>query len=196
MGNEEVLFYITDVSGYEVFLTANMWFFNASLLLGERVGSFIQQIEDENFYTVKEDGSYEVMVELLPYALLEIGVRGFSKGEVLKELFNNVNYVIYRTHSSRFIVPDVRIRRIKNPSSLVYLVRSFGNYYKIGKTNNVDNRLRQLKTHNPEITLIGLTDLYSEELLHKKFKDYRVKGEWFIFEDRVLEKVKSYFYIL
>lgn len=194
-GEEEVLFYISKVSGCEVFLTADRWYFNASLLLGEKVESFIKKVENKNFYSLKEDGSYEVMIELLPEALLEIGCKSLSKGEVLKELLNNINYEVCRTFS-KFTFPNVRIRKIKNSLSQVYLVRSFGNYYKIGKTNNIEKRLKQLGTSNPEITLIGLTDLYSEELLHKKFKDYRVKGEWFIFEDRVLEKVKRYFYIL
>ena len=194
-GEEEVLFYISKVSGREVFLTADRWFFNASLLLGEKVESFIAKVEDRNFYSLKEDGSYEMLIDLLPEALLETGCESLSKGEVLKELLNNINYEVCRT-SSKFTFPNVRIRKTKNSLSQVYLVRSFGNYYKIGKTNNIEKRLKQLGTSNPKITLIGLTHLYSEELLHKKFKDYRVKGEWFIFEDRVLEKVKSYFYIL
>ena len=53
-GEEEVLFYISKVSGCEVFLTADRWYFNASLLLDEKVESFIKKVETRTFTHLKK----------------------------------------------------------------------------------------------------------------------------------------------
>jgi len=58
--------------------------------------------------------------------------------------------------------------------------------YKIGKANNIKNRLSSLKTANPFIELIAVekfnssnSALWAENALHKIFKKQKFKGEWF-----------------
>jgi predicted GIY-YIG superfamily endonuclease len=55
------------------------------------------------------------------------------------------------------------------------------NIYKIGKTENLPNRIKQHKTGNPTFYIVGFTPLLKEIDLHRLFKEQRVKGtkEWF-----------------
>lgn len=83
----------------------------------------------------------------------------------------------------------------KTRSSL-YLLYSAG-YYKIGVTldSSIGNRLKQLQIGNPNvITLIASTGTISsayelEKALHSKYKDNRVRGEWFTLTDDELQYV-------
>lgn len=59
-----------------------------------------------------------------------------------------------------------------------YLI-SDGRYYKIGESLNPFRRLKQLRTANPFVKLIGYTKKYSESRLHQKFNKWKIKGEWF-----------------
>jgi len=67
------------------------------------------------------------------------------------------------------------------PTEWVYAVRQ-GNYIKIGLSRNVANRLRELQTSSPEpLHLVGTFagGRRLERLLHQRFADHRVRGEWF-----------------
>lgn len=70
----------------------------------------------------------------------------------------------------------------------VYLIRSdadFAPQYKIGYTkNNSKHRLKQHETGNPnELSLIAEFETkYNQKLesvLHRRYKQYHIKGEWF-----------------
>lgn len=67
----------------------------------------------------------------------------------------------------------------------VYLIRATGtSLYKIGRSNSPVFRLRSLETHSPH-KLVLLHEIKSadsvqgERLLHQRFVDHRVHGEWF-----------------
>lgn len=66
----------------------------------------------------------------------------------------------------------------------IYILKDSQGHYKIGRTkrDNPEERLRDL-LQNPTIELIHQyrsPDYIAEELrLHKKYRQYRVKGEWF-----------------
>ena len=71
---------------------------------------------------------------------------------------------------------------------------------KIGKSINIDERLSDLQTGNPNLLTVKHTikcvseyDSFSLETeLHKKFEKYRLVGEWFKFEDEVFDFVSSF----
>ena len=52
-------------------------------------------------------------------------------------------------------------------------------YFKIGKSINPKERLRQLQTSNPFIKNILLHDFDCEYFLHFHLKKHKVKNEWF-----------------
>lgn len=63
---------------------------------------------------------------------------------------------------------------------MLYLIES-SDYYKIGYASDIDRRLKQYNTHNPDYVIIDIKegDTKDEALLHKKCKEFRIKGEWF-----------------
>lgn len=76
----------------------------------------------------------------------------------------------------------------------LYIIRETGStMHKIGSTTDVYYRLQNLQTGNPrEIEIVYFTQLelarYAEEGLHDRFRDKRVRGEWF---DMAAEEVAS-----
>lgn len=65
----------------------------------------------------------------------------------------------------------------------IYVLQS-GQHYKIGKTQNVDNRVAQISPKTPlpvsHIHTIESDDMgWVERWLHQKFANYRTNGEWF-----------------
>lgn len=68
--------------------------------------------------------------------------------------------------------------------SYVYFIQSTNKLVKIGVTNNLSARLKQLQTGSPgKLKLLGsikTNDPYKlEKRLHNKYKNMRVNGEWF-----------------
>jgi hypothetical protein len=61
-----------------------------------------------------------------------------------------------------------------------YLIKNKRNgLYKIGKTKNIKHREKTLQSEEPEISVIKTFDSDIESILHDKYSDYRVRGEWF-----------------
>ena len=71
--------------------------------------------------------------------------------------------------------------------SYVYFITDGHGHIKIGKADDVVSRLNELQTGNPfklhtllSIIVNSKREAFNLELsLHKKFKEYRLEGEWF-----------------
>ena len=80
---------------------------------------------------------------------------------------------------------------------LVYVIRAGQtNLYKIGRTTNIDRRLRQLQTMNSQpLTVVKLIQCHDaiavESAFHQKFKLYRRQGEWFELSESAIKLVTS-----
>lgn len=77
----------------------------------------------------------------------------------------------------------------------VYLLKA-GPYYKIGKTQNVDERIKQLATLPPfDLELVHVIPSPQphklESVLHKRFDDLRVNGEWFLLGTEDVEYIEE-----
>lgn len=74
----------------------------------------------------------------------------------------------------------------------IYVLK-FNKAVKIGKTNNLDRRIKQHKTSNPFSTLIYTKscDEKYEKYIHKKLKNYLIEGstEWFEYYDSIIEDI-------
>jgi hypothetical protein len=64
--------------------------------------------------------------------------------------------------------------------------------YKIGRTKSVDDRIKTSQTYNPDELIIvkqypcnNVCKL--EKTVHKQFKEYNIRGEWFSFTDDQLQ---------
>jgi predicted small secreted protein len=74
----------------------------------------------------------------------------------------------------------------------IYLIKeSENNYYKVGVSGNINQRIKQLQTGSAgTIELIEkYPSKYShkiEKALHRKYQQYNVKGEWFNLPESML----------
>lgn len=82
--------------------------------------------------------------------------------------------------------------------SYVYFITDDHGHIKIGKADDVSERLLELQTGNPfrlrvllSVILASKRDAFSlESELHKMFEDYRLEGEWFEAEP-ILEMIDT-----
>jgi hypothetical protein len=88
----------------------------------------------------------------------------------------------------------MRVRRDSFSESSTYIAFMDGLpqyqklYFKIGKSINYNERLRQLKTSNPFIKTILLQGFDCEYFLHFHLTDYKVKNEWFCINEATTPK--------
>jgi hypothetical protein len=67
-------------------------------------------------------------------------------------------------------------------------------YIKIGFTNNLTARKKSLQTSNPnKLIVLGYIfgNKFTEQELHKTFKQYHVHGEWFRPEQDLLDYINN-----
>ena len=85
---------------------------------------------------------------------------------------------------------------VKIYNGYLYVVK-IKNYYKIGKTNNISNRLRDIRSCSPfRVMLIfskKVKDVYGIEAdLHWKFQNKRIRREWFKLNEIDLLFIKDF----
>jgi hypothetical protein len=68
---------------------------------------------------------------------------------------------------------------IDNKIIVYFVYDKVTKYTKIGKTNNINNRLKSLSVGNINLRLVYTTDKNNELFYHKKFKNKRIIREWF-----------------
>lgn len=77
----------------------------------------------------------------------------------------------------------------------LYLILDTSNKkLKIGRSKNVNKRLRQLQTSNSGCLSLLFTIKgkgYCEEYVHKKFSHLHIKGEWYEYDNSIIDYFKS-----
>ena len=92
---------------------------------------------------------------------------------------------------------ETKMKKKNTTAGVVYLLKiKDKKQYKIGVTTNLNKRLDQISPKMPfEIKVehqIEHGDIYGlEEKLHDKFKDKRIKGEWFKLDDDDVSYIKN-----
>ena len=77
---------------------------------------------------------------------------------------------------------------------MLYLIKS-GKYIKIGYTQNLEKRLKEYSTHNPDYEILDTRKgtRSDETYLHKLLSKYRVdKTEWFSYSNYIIKVFKEY----
>lgn len=84
----------------------------------------------------------------------------------------------------------------KGMSGFIYFIQGIsGGPIKIGYTTDLENRLKTLQTGYPdrlEYLLAFPGSPEHEKALHKQFAQYRLNGEWFNPDPKVLERIKHF----
>ena len=119
-----------------------------------------------------------------------LGAKKILLGRLLQFCKKNERYrnLVELIESSPHTIPteeqDIsESKNTKESTGYVYLMQ-FGNEYKIGNSNNVEKRFRQLRTQMPyEGKIIHTIETGDPEGIetywHQYFDDKRLKGEWF-----------------
>lgn len=153
----------------------------------------------ELYSVSKEKNNYNFTIELLNniYELSKLSIcfqstvyTGGNKSDFLH---------IYNSFSSNSI-SNIEINPVKKSEqqgskSFVYIAKQMNenNYYKIGRTKNLQQRLKQFTTGNCFVELVAskMTNNASElELfLHKYYKSKNIKNEWFLLTKEDIEEL-------
>lgn len=92
--------------------------------------------------------------------------------------------------------PPPKLAPKPKPTGYVYFLRA-GNVVKIGFTTNLRQRWAALRIANPETTFIChfvKGTQRTEREFHKRFSEYRVRGEWFDIRGRLAKYLERYIY--
>jgi len=84
----------------------------------------------------------------------------------------------------------------KEKDGFVYIMQDHSGLYKIGYSQNPNERLNQFKTGNPKINMYAnySANRIDERLLHKLFEKNRDCGEWFNLKPIHLKWIDNYFF--
>ena len=83
----------------------------------------------------------------------------------------------------------------KSNENFIYIMHNRKNgYYKIGRSNKPMYRERTLQAEDPEIFIVKkwLANKSIEKSLHKKFRNKRVRGEWFKLDINDIEEIEVF----
>lgn len=102
--------------------------------------------------------------------------------EVIKE--KEVERIVYSSN------PQYRCRERKKQFSYIMKDESNG-LFKLGKSINPRVRESTLQSEKPSIKLVHKFEVDIEAELHKKYKENRVRGEWFNIKESEINKIIS-----
>ena len=133
------------------------------------------------------------------------GVRKSFYGKTLEDLYFKIEPFLQKIEYEKTMRAERTKERLisriianvkddKQKQKGVYLIDD-GEFVKIGVAQNLEKRLNDIQVSNPrKIHVIAYTKFKNaykiESILHKKFKDKNVSGEWFDILDEIKE-IKS-----
>jgi predicted GIY-YIG superfamily endonuclease len=146
---------------------------------------------------IDDDGSSYVLLDQYHYSP---DCYKLPEKDLLEKIFNDIKITLdnYDLLKERLIVLNLEAKKLIKENNIPFKKvinskKSIGyvyvmeckrvGYFKIGYTNNISSRLKQLKTANPTIQITyyqKVNNMFElETFLHERFKNKKVKGEWF-----------------
>lgn len=167
---------------------------------GERAAT-LAALVDTLRESALESGAMSVYWLLFFFYALEsiIAAGNYQSTGVLISSFMAISMLAF-IHFTTPVILEVTPKRRMNKSraGYVYVIKSMTDdtYYKIGRTNNPERRMRKFNVVLPfEITpvcLIKTNDMYKlESDLHTKYAQYRADGEWFKLPVSAINELKK-----
>lgn len=77
---------------------------------------------------------------------------------------------------------------------MIYLIKS-GNYFKIGYSENVEQRIKAYSTFNPDIEILAIEEgtKNDEARLHTICEELHYRNEWFHYNEHIMTLWNTYF---
>jgi hypothetical protein len=144
-----------------------------------KVRSFLEKI---GFFTTTS-------LELKPY-------KGKS-GVMMSNARRGIKHIVLIEHTEFYrdlFKNNYKIEKIKNKEYVYLMVNNDSGYIKIGTSINPRYRERTLHSQEPKIFIIAQWQCNKqiEKELHEKFKEKRVRGEWFNLKFKDLKYIEEY----
>ena len=146
---------------------------------------------DTNIFTHEENG-----YNMMPFDLLLLDVFITSHSTAIlhidnKSYHSEITVALYDAMKNKFS----ELTHSDNPNNYkTYLIKDTSSMlYKIGRSANPCIRHRDIKTGNPTTMLLMFCNSDIESILHKKYADKRVSGEWFKLSDHDITEILNEF---
>lgn len=180
----------------------NIWFVAkdvCDVLEIANVSDAISRLDSEDKSdTILNDvtGQFQSMLIISEPGLYEL-IRDSRKPEakafqtwVLHEVLPSIRK--YGAYMNRiFIELCVISRQEAIPDVKTYFIRC-NDKVKIGRTQDVQRRLKALQTANPDtLTLLGYIEGDLERYLHNKFQKHHFRGEWYYLDQEIMDFIKK-----
>lgn len=112
------------------------------------------------------------------------------------KLLHHLDNHLSRNPEIRKIINNFNMLQKINHDQYIYIIKGM-EYYKIGKSKNVDRRLKEFKVAIPyKIELyskISVSDMDdAEKALHTKYENNRIEGEWFKLDNTSINKMLEF----
>lgn len=158
----------------------------------------IVQKEMPYLFMIDKDGiAFSGKVEYLFYKSQLIKIKEACEKTI--ELYdnNNINDDNIYEENQKQLEKECRLLKYGRyeRETFIYIMKDENTgYYKIGRSVNPKKRERTLQSEKPTITLIfSARGLVEEEItLHNRYKDTRIRGEWFSLQDYEVQDIISY----
>lgn len=125
--------------------------------------------------------------EMQPYPLEHLHFYYFNQKQELSN-FRHLSDIINAEYQDLLEIWEGRNKE----AGWIYLLSDQLGHYKIGRTSNLNSRIKQLGTQPPfKIKLLcafrAVNMSYFEEYLHENYEEYRMNGEWFSLSDEQVQ---------
>lgn len=120
-------------------------------------------------------------------------VQNNERGRQIRKYFIEVERIYKTNHFMDYLNRMFRIPTIKKIVNYrTYLLLDiYTKYTKIGKSININKRIKYFKTINPSIQLVTIIDNDIELKLHYEYEHKRIIGEWFNLTENDIINIKN-----
>ena len=157
--------------------------YNDELLWEKEMFDIANKEYEDNlyYYVINQDRLLKVLDNIYTYLsenLLYLDSIINIKAEEKKNIVQMLSCVDNLQKLSSYSYYKKKPKKLKTRKSYIIKDKNTG-LYKIGKSNNPKNREKTLQAEKPTYELIKIFNKNWESHLHKKYKEQRLRGEWF-----------------
>ena len=160
----------------------NEWEILYDAIKDDMKDNIYNDIIDENYLHLLISDIYDFIYENLYYNDTVKKLEKEEEENILKYLRSSESVKKYfeDLYKKSSPVKKIKFNNTKNYKQVAYIIKDQAlGLYKIGKSKNPKSREKTLQAEKPTLKIIKIFKTDCENLLHKQYKDYNVRGEWF-----------------
>lgn len=157
---------------------------------------FSDELEENYLYKIIDVSKMCVYIENFFYQLEDFFVidhKGLDNN-VINQILENERTLLFKyIDNEKEIKKSLKQNKYKKERNYktYIMINTRNGFYKIGKSINPKYREQTLQSQEPEIDLIHIWEKDIESILHFKYKNYRLRGEWFKLTKKQINYIKK-----